>query len=129
MTNKLYTVAGISLRPQRDKGMSKVRFSRDISRRVKTLMRQGATRCDLITLPTEMTKVDALKYMMTLPQFANPADQATLADALNSRIPQPKGKRGRKPKEKDKHSIEAIKERSRKKATTTSEDILAAVAE
>lgn len=92
-------------------------------------MRQGATRCDLITLPTEMTKVDALKYMMTLPQFANPADQATLADALNSRIPQPKGKRGRKPKEKDKHSIEAIKERSRKKATTTSEDILAAVAE
>jgi hypothetical protein len=123
MSEKMFTVAGIVLRPERDNGMTKVRFSRDVGRRVKALMREGATRCDLVELPTEMNKVDALKYLMALPQFANPADQAILAETLDNRTPSAP----RKPRAaKAAPSLEQIKSRA-KRATTSAQDVLAAV--
>ena len=112
----MFSVAGIVDRPHRGSNVTKVRFSNDICRRVKTLMRQGSTRCDLIELPKKMTKVEALKYMMTLPEFSSRADQATLVETLESKTP--RELRQRKPKAT----------RANRKNTTTAQDLLDAVA-
>jgi hypothetical protein len=123
MTNKTYSVVGITAHSA-DQGTAKVRFANDFSRRVKILTKDGTcTRCDLIELPKEMTKVDALNYMLTLPEFASPADQATIQEAIDTRVKAPKAKA---PVVKAKPSLDAIKARSRK-ATTTAQDVLDAV--
>jgi hypothetical protein len=117
MTSKTFTVVGITTH----NSDSKVRFTHDLIRRVKQFSKGGATRCDFIELPNEMNKVDALNYMLTRPEFASPADQATINEALHDRVKEPKVV-------KTKPSLDAIKARSRKKATTTTEDVLNAVA-
>ena len=113
MTDKLFTLAGVS-----DNGkVSKARFTNDICRRVKVLAKRGHSRSDFVQLPRPMTKVEAIKYMMTLPEFSSPGDQATLAEALATRTPRPPRQR------KAGSSITAAKFRTRK--TTTTEDVLA----
>ena len=124
MTNKTYSVVGITVHSA-DQGTAKVRFANDFSRRVKILTKDGTcTRCDLIELPQEMTKVDALNYMLTRPEFASPADHATIQEAIDTRVKAPKAVKA--PKVKVKPSLDAIKARGRK-ATTTARDILDAV--
>jgi hypothetical protein len=118
MTDKTFAVVGITVH----NGNAKVRFTHDLIRRVKQFSKGGATRCDFIELPNEMNKVDALNYMLTRPEFASPADQATINDALQDRVKTPKVSVKTKP------SLDAIKARG-KKNTTTAEDVLAAVAE
>jgi hypothetical protein len=117
MTSKTFTVVGITTHGSD----SKVRFTHDLVRRVKQFCKGGATRCDFIELPNEMNKVDALNYMLTRPEFASPADQATINESLYDRVPAtPKVKVQVKP------SLDAIKARTRK--TTTAQDVLEAVA-
>jgi hypothetical protein len=116
MTSKTFTVVGITTHGND----SKVRFTHDLIRRVKQFSKGGATRCDFIELPNEMTKVEALNYMLTRPEFASPADQATINESLQDRVKETKVRVKAKP------SLEAIKSRTRK-ATTTAEDVLSAV--
>jgi hypothetical protein len=120
MTSKTYAVVGITVH----NGDAKVRFTHDLVRRVKQFSKGGATRCDFIELPNQMTKVEALNYMLTRPEFVSPADQATINDALDTRVTEPKVK---VPK-KNTPSLAAIKARGNRK-TTSAEDVLAAVAE
>jgi hypothetical protein len=117
MTSKTFSVVGITVH----NGEAKVRFTHDLVRRVKQFSKGGATRCDFIELPSEMTKVEALNYMLTLPEFASPADQATINEALEDRSKAPRVV-------KAKPSLEAIKARARNKAATTTEDVLDAIA-
>jgi len=98
MTNQTFSVVGIT----DYKDGFKVRFTNDMCRRIKRCSKNGANRLDFVDLPHAMTKVEALKYMLTLPQFQSPEDQVTIEDALASRdkdarISKEKPRRGRPP--------------------------------
>jgi hypothetical protein len=122
MAKQTFKVAGITTH----NGNSKVRFTDDLIRRVKQFSKGGATRIDLLELPSEMTKVEALKYMQTLQDFASPSDQALIADALADREKTAsKGEIKVKATKKAKPSIDAIKARGKKK-DVTAEEVLAA---
>lgn len=58
--NKTFKVAGVST----VKGNYKVRFANDMSR-VKVLMKTGHTDIELVELPSEMTKGQAVTYLKT----------------------------------------------------------------
>ncbi len=113
MTDKMYNAVGITS----NETMTKVRFANDMHRRVKQFAK-GSSRCDFVELPTQMTKIDALNFMLTRPEFASPADQATISEALASRVTEPKVK--------VKPSLEVIKSRGKKQAATA-QDVLDAV--
>ena len=74
MANQTFKVAGITVH----NGNAKVRFTDDMVRRIKQFTKGGATRCDFIELPNEMTKVEALEYM------AKHADFQSAEDILNA---------------------------------------------
>lgn len=113
MANQTFKVAGITVH----NGNAKVRFTDDMVRRVKQFTKGGATRCDFVELPTEMTKVEALKYLQAHADYQSPADQATLSDALADRMKEAsKGEikvKGTKP------SLDNIKSRAKKSVTAT----------
>ena len=111
MSNKLFSVAGITVH----NGNAKVRFTEDMGRRVKQFTKGGATRVDFVTLPNAMNKIDALKYLLTLPNFASAEDQATLAETLADR--EREARKG-EVKVQAKPSLDAIKGRAKSKATT-----------
>ena len=73
-SNQTFKVAGLTIH----NGNAKVRFTDDMVRRIKQFTKGGASRVDFVELPSEMTKVEALKYLATLPEFANPSDQLLL---------------------------------------------------
>ena len=82
MSKKMFKVVGIT-----SYGDSvKVRFTDDMIRRIKQFTKGGASRVEFIDLPKEMSKIDALKFMASHASFASPADQATIADALEDRV-------------------------------------------
>jgi hypothetical protein len=118
MTTQTFKVVGITVH----NGNAKVRFTDDMVRRVKQFTKGGASRCEFIELPNEMTKLEALKYMLTQPQYQSDEDQATINDSIQDR--EKEASKGTV-KVKAKPSIDAIKARS-KKATTTVADVLAA---
>lgn len=123
MANQTFKVAGITTH----NGNSKVRFTDDLIRRVKQFSKGGATRIDLMELPSEMTKVDCLKYLQTHADFQTPSDQALIADALEDRQKTAsKGEVKVKTSKKTKPSLDAIKARAKKK-DVTAEEIVAAV--
>ncbi len=119
MTTNLYTVVGITVH----NGNAKVRFTDDMARRVKQFTKGGASRCDFVTLPNAMSKIDALKFMLTLSEFASAEDQATINDTLSDR--EREARKG-EVKVKSKPSLDAIKARGNK-AKTTVADVLNAV--
>jgi hypothetical protein len=125
MTDKLYTAVGITTHDNGNGPVTKVRFTNDMYRRVKQCASRNHPKFDFVELPNEMTKVEALNFMLTRPEFASPADQATINDALATRVVETKVKVS-KTKTKSKPSLEAIKAR---KKNTTAEDVLAAVSE
>ena len=86
MAKDTFKVAGITTH----NGNSKVRFTDDMVRRVKQFGKGGATRIDLVELPSEMTKVEALKYLQTHADFASAEDQALISDSLADRVKEPK---------------------------------------
>lgn len=118
MTTQTFTVVGIT----EHNGNAKVRFTDDMVRRVKQFSKGGATRIDFIELPSPMTKIEALKHMLTCPEFQSENDQATIEDTLED-----KEREARKGtvKVKAKPSLESIASRPRKDVTV--EDILGAV--
>lgn len=118
-TSKLFKVAGITVH----NGNAKVRFTDDMVRRIKQFSKGGATRIDLIELPSEMTKVEALKYLASQEQFKNAEDQATIADALVDREKTASKGEVKVKASKIKPSIDAIKARAKstKKETTPAE--------
>ena len=126
MSNQTFKVVGITVH----NGNAKVRFTDDMVRRVKQFTKGGATRCEFIELPSEMTKVDALKYMLTRPEFASAGDQATINDSLSDRQKEARKGEVKVKATKAKPSIDAIKSRAKKvtKPVTTVEDVLNAVA-
>jgi hypothetical protein len=120
MTTNLYTVVGITVH----NGNAKVRFTDDMARRVKQFTKGGATRCDFVTLPNAMNKIDALKYMLTLSGFSSAEDQATITDTLSDR--EKEARKGEVKVKAQKPSLDAIKARGNK-STTTVADVLGAV--
>ncbi len=120
-SNQTFKVAGITVH----NGNAKVRFTDDMVRRIKQFTKGGATRCDFVELPSEMTKVDALKYLATLPEFASASDQATIADTLADKSKE--ASKGTVKVKATKPSIDAIKARGKKTKEVSAEDILSAV--
>jgi len=110
MSTKLFTVVGITVH----NGNAKVRFTEDMGRRVKQFSKGGATRVDFVTLPNAMNKIDALRYMLTLEQFANAEDQATIGETLADR--EREARKG-EVKVQAKPSLDAIKGRAKAKST------------
>ena len=125
MANQTFKVAGITTH----NGNTKVRFTDDMVRRIKQFTKGGATRIDLVELPSEMTKVEALKYLAAHADFQSPGDQATIADSLADKTKEAnKGTvKVKVTKAKTKPSIDAIKARAKK--AVTAEQILEAVSE
>ena len=126
MSNQTFKVAGITVH----NGNAKVRFTDDMVRRIKQFTKGGATRADFVELPTEMTKVEALKYMQSHDMFKSAEDQATIADSLTDREKAPTGTVKVKVS-KTKPSIEAIKARAKKsvKAEAPAQEATEPVAE
>jgi hypothetical protein len=120
-SNQTFKVAGITIH----NGNAKVRFTDDMVRRIKQFTKGGATRVDFVELPSEMTKVEALKYIATLPEFASPSDQATIADTLEDKTKE--ASKGNVKVKATKPSLDAIKARSKKTKEVSVEDVLAAV--
>jgi hypothetical protein len=119
MTDQVFLAVGITASESQPN--AKIRFTNDMFRRIKQGVKNKLTRCDFIELPSPMTKIDALNYMLTRPEFASPADKATIKESLYDKVPAtPKVKAPAKP------SLDAIKARTRK--TTTAQDVLEAVA-
>lgn len=122
-TSQTFKVAGITTH----NGNAKVRFTDDMVRRIKQFTKGGATRIDLIELPSEMTKIEALKYMAAHAEFQSPSDQATIADSLADKTKEATKGTVKVKATKAKPSIEAIKARAKKQVTA--EQILAEVSE
>jgi hypothetical protein len=127
MANQTFKVVGITTHGD----STKVRFTDDMVRRIKQFSKGGASRVDFIELPSEMTKLEALKYMATQPEFASAGDQATIADCLEDRVKEAnKGTvkvKTTKTTKTTKPSIDAIKARGKKTKEVSVEEILAAV--
>jgi hypothetical protein len=95
-----------------------------MGRRVKQFSKGGATRVDFVTLPSAMSKIDALKYLLTVSNFASAEDQATINDTLADR--EKEARKGEVKVKAQKPSLDAIKARGNK-AKTTVADVLDAV--
>lgn len=109
MANQTFKVAGITTHGT----STKVRFTDDMIRRVKQFSKGGASRIDLIELPNEMTKIEALKYLQTHETFKSAEDQATIADTLADK--EKEARKGEvKVKATKKPSLDAIKARAKK---------------
>lgn len=119
MANQTFKVVGITVHGD----VTKVRFTDDMVRRIKQFTKGGATRCDFIELPNEMTKLEALKYMASQPEFASPDDQATIADYIADREKEANKDtvKVKVSKTKAKPSVEAIKARAKKQKPAKSE--------
>lgn len=114
MAKDTFKVAGITVH----NGNAKVRFTDDMVRRVKQFGKGGATRIDLIELPSEMTKVEALKYLQTHSDFQSAEDQALISDALADRVKAPKAVKVKVTKS-SKPNMASIKAKAGKKAEST----------
>jgi hypothetical protein len=127
MANQTFKVVGITTHGD----STKIRFTDDMVRRIKQFTKGGASRVDFIELPSEMTKLEALKYMATQPEFASAGDQATIADCIEDRVKEAnkgtvKVKTTKSPKT-TKPSIDAIKARAKKTKEVSATETLAEV--
>lgn len=118
-TSQTFKIAGITTH----NGNTKVRFTDDLIRRIKQFTKGGATRCDFVELPSEMTKIEALKYLQTHAEFKSNGDQVTIADALADR--EKEAGKGTVKVKASKPSLAAIKARGKKQVTV--EQIIEAV--
>ena len=111
---KTFSIAGIVVNGQN----VKVRFANDMVRRIKQFSKGGASRCEFVELPNEMTKLEALAYLKQHEKFQSAEDQALINDTMLDREKDSKkgGVKVSKPREKkaEKPSLEAIKARAKK---------------
>jgi hypothetical protein len=119
MAKDTFKVAGITTHGD----STKVRFTDDLVRRVKQFSKGGASRIDLVELPTEMTKLEALKYLQTHEDFQSAGDQATISDSIADRTKEA-SKGEVKVKSKTAPSLENIKARAKKTKEVSAEEIL-----
>jgi hypothetical protein len=110
MANQTFKVVGITVHGD----STKVRFTDDMVRRIKQFTKGGASRADFIELPNEMTKLEALKYMATHPDFQSAGDQATIADCIADREKEATKGTVKVKVSKAKPSVESIKARANK---------------
>lgn len=116
MSEQTFKVAGITTH----NGNSKVRFTEDLIRRVKQFTKGGATRIDLVELPSTMTKLEALKYLQSHADFQTSDDQALISEAIADREKATsKGEVKVKTSKKSAPSMEAIKARTKKETSET----------
>lgn len=83
-TDKQFTVAGTS----KLNGETKVRFANDIMR-LKVLAKHGHEDITLIELPNAMGKLEAVQFLQNLDEFQGVAEQAAIADYLDSKGDKP----------------------------------------
>ena len=121
MAKNTFKVAGITTH----NGNTKARFTDDLIRRIKQFTKGGASRADFVELPSEMTKIEALKYLASHADYQSPSDQATIADALEDKQKEASKGEVKVKTSKTKPSIDAIKARGKKEVTA--EQVLAAV--
>jgi hypothetical protein len=119
-TSQTFKVAGITVH----NGNAKVRFTDDMVRRIKQFTKGGATRCDFIELPSEMTKIEALKYLQAHADFQSAEDQATLSDTLADK--EKEATKGTVKVKASKPSLDAIKARAKKKEVSVEQVLEAA---
>ena len=114
----MFKVAGVS----RHEGQVKVRFANDMTR-VKILVKNGHTDIELVELPTEMEKADAVKFLLTTELAQNAEYKAAIdsADAKYSPVVKVKTPKAEKPvkvkapkKEKTAPTIESIAAKAKK---------------
>lgn len=86
-TDKLFTVAGTSTL----NGESKVRFANDVMR-IKVLAKHNHDDIILVELPNAMTKLEAVKFLKTLPEFEGVREQSAIADYLDRKDEKPSTK-------------------------------------
>ncbi len=85
-TDKRFAVAGVSTL----EGKTKIRFANDVMR-IKILAKNGHSDVNLVELPTEMTKSEAVQYLRTVGFGSDSAAvQAALAYA-EKKNPAPAG--------------------------------------
>jgi hypothetical protein len=144
--NTLFTVAGITTHRGADaKGTvserTKCRFGTDLVRMIKMLSNPkkiedktlgiclAPVRVDMVDLPHPMLKDEAVRFLLTHPDFQSAADQATISDTIEHRAPKaPRAKKASVVKaKKSELSLDSIKSRSRVDVTVN--DVLATVAE
>ena len=122
MAKQTFKFAGITV----NNGNAKVRFTDDMVRRIKQFTKGGHARCDYVELPTEMDKVEALKYLAAHADFQSAADQATIADTLADKMKEASKGTVKVKVAKTKPSIDAIKARAKKATKEVSvEQVLA----
>jgi len=119
MAKDTFKVAGITTHGN----STKVRFTDDLVRRVKQFSKGGASRIDLIELPSAMTKIEALKYLQSHEDFQSASDQATISDSIADRTKEA-SKGEVKVKSKTAPSLESIKARAKKTKEVSAEEIL-----
>ena len=119
MAKDTFKVAGITTHGN----STKVRFTDDLVRRVKQFSKGGASRIDLIELPSAMTKIEALKYLQSHEDFQSASDQATISDSIADRTKEA-SKGEVKVKSKTAPSLENIKARAKKTKEVYAEEIL-----
>jgi CCR4-NOT transcriptional regulation complex NOT5 subunit len=132
-SNQLWTCVGITVH----NGDAKVRFGVDRVRRIKQFTKGGATRIDLVDLPSEMNKLDALNFLKAHAEFQAPEDQAVISEAYDYRakvaskaVGEVKVRATRAKKEKP--SLDSIKARAKKataKVEVSAEAVVQAAAE
>lgn len=114
----MFKVAGVS----RHEGQVKVRFANDMTR-VKILVKNGHTDIELVELPKEMEKADAVKHLLTTELVQNAEYKAAIesADAKYSPVVKVKTPKAEKPvkvkapkKEKTAPTIESIAAKAKK---------------
>lgn len=130
---KTFKFAGVSTR----NGSIKARFAND-QMRVKVLAKTGSSDIDLIELKEPMTKVDAIKFLLSINfDNGNANIRAALEEGLEKRTPTvrtPKAKAAPKAK-KSTPSMDAIKARAQAtkkaapKSTVSKQEILAQLEE
>ena len=78
----LYTVCGFTTIDN----VTKIRWSNNLRLQEKLFLAKNATRCDLVSLPRPMDKIESLDYISTLQQFSTEDAQELILSAKKERI-------------------------------------------
>ena len=113
-TEKTFTVAGTAKNAD---GTVKARFANDLVARIKILNKAGCTDINLVELPREMTKLEALQYLTEQGITEGDAGYA-VANKLAEKS---------KIAKKGEVKVKATKAPAKAKAKVTAEDVLDAV--
>jgi hypothetical protein len=142
MSDKKFTVAGLTKHSAGSVTVEKVRFGTDLIRLIKMLNNPkkiyhkpseqclAPQRVDFVELPSPMSKEDACKFLAAHADFQSAADQALISETLGSKSPKsprtPKTPKAPKVKATKKTALSLDSIKSRAKKQVTPEQIVAA---